>query len=77
MSCSSAERLDGLLTGAAPILALAPMQEVTNGAPDVIHQYGGADVYWTEYFAFTFLLHQKRGFSTPSRNRPAACPSRS
>src|SRR5690349_21547200 len=27
------------------------MQEVTNGAFwSVIHQYGGADIYWTEYF---------------------------
>jgi tRNA-dihydrouridine synthase B len=40
-----------LLSGHAPFLALAPMQEVTNGAFwSLIHQYGGADVYWTEYF---------------------------
>jgi tRNA-dihydrouridine synthase B len=40
-----------LLAGATPFLALAPMQEVTNGAFwALIHQYGGADVYWTEYF---------------------------
>ena len=39
------------LSGTAPFLALAPMQEVTNGAFwSLIHQYGGADVYWTEYF---------------------------
>lgn len=43
--------LDGLLRSEAPILALAPMQEVTDGAFwTLIHQYGGADVYWTEYF---------------------------
>jgi tRNA-dihydrouridine synthase B len=41
----------GLLDGPAPFLALAPMQEVTDGAFwTLIHQYGGADVYWTEYF---------------------------
>jgi len=35
----------------APFLTLAPMQEVTNGAFwTLIHRYGGADVYWTEYF---------------------------
>ena len=35
----------------APFLALAPMQEVTDGKFwTLIHQYGGADVYWTEYF---------------------------
>jgi tRNA-dihydrouridine synthase B len=53
MSSSSAEadRLAGLLKGPAPVLTLAPMQEVTDGAFwNVIHQYGGADVYWTEYF---------------------------
>lgn len=40
-----------LLTGAAPFLTLAPMQEVTDGAFwSLVHRYGGADVYWTEYF---------------------------
>jgi tRNA-dihydrouridine synthase len=34
-----------------PLLALAPMQEVTDEAFwRVVHPYGGADVYWTEYF---------------------------
>ena len=34
-----------------PMLALAPMQDVTNGAFwNLIQRYGGADVYWTEYF---------------------------
>jgi tRNA-dihydrouridine synthase B len=43
--------LIALLSGKTPFLALAPMQEVTNGAFwSLIHQYGGADVYWTEYF---------------------------
>src|SRR5262245_16763412 len=45
------EQLGALLCGAAPLLALAPMQEVTDGAFwTLIHKYGGADVYWTEYF---------------------------
>ena len=40
-----------LFTAAVPLLTLAPMQDVTNGAFwSLIHQYGGADVYWTEYF---------------------------
>ena len=44
-------QFDALLAGTTPFLALAPMQEVTNGAFwSVIHQYGGADIYWTEYF---------------------------
>jgi len=42
--------LGRLLQGPAPILALAPMQEVTDGAFwTLIYKYGGADVYWTEY----------------------------
>jgi tRNA-dihydrouridine synthase len=45
------EQLDAMLRGAAPFLALAPMQEVTDGAFwTLVHRYGGADVYWTEYF---------------------------
>lgn len=40
-----------LLTGDAPFFTLAPMQDVTDGAFwTLVHQYGGADVYWTEYF---------------------------
>src|ERR1041384_2081832 len=45
------EQFDALLKGDAPVLALAPMQDVTDGAFwNLIHRYGGADVYWTEYF---------------------------
>jgi nifR3 family TIM-barrel protein len=45
------ERFDHLLTGPAPVLALAPMQDVTD-LPfwKLITTYGGADVYFTEYF---------------------------
>lgn len=40
-----------MLAGPAPILALAPMQEVTNWAFwKLMATYGGADVYYTEYF---------------------------
>ena len=50
MSSSSAE-FKTLLAGPAPVLTLAPMQEVTDLAFwTLIHEYGGADVYWTEYF---------------------------
>ncbi|HEX6163647.1 MAG TPA: tRNA-dihydrouridine synthase family protein [Vicinamibacterales bacterium] len=44
-------RLRAMLRGGEPLLTLAPMQEVTDLAFwTLIHQYGGADVYWTEYF---------------------------
>src|SRR5579859_3343489 len=40
-----------MLHGAAPILALAPMQDVTDlDFWRLIAGYGGADVYYTEYF---------------------------
>jgi tRNA-dihydrouridine synthase len=40
-----------MLDGAAPMLALAPMQDVTDLAfLKLISAYGGADVYFTEYF---------------------------
>ncbi len=39
------------LPAGPPLLTLAPMQEVTDGAFwTLVHRYGGADVYWTEYF---------------------------
>jgi tRNA-dihydrouridine synthase len=40
-----------LLRGDAPLLALAPMQDVTTlQFMRVIARYGGPEVYWTEYF---------------------------
>ena len=40
-----------LLRGPEPVLALAPMQDVTDLAFwRVMARHGGADVYWTEYF---------------------------
>lgn len=45
------QRFAALLHGPAPLLALAPMQDVTDGAFwTLVQRYGGADVYWTEYF---------------------------
>ena len=55
------EAFAALLEGGAPLLALAPMQDVTDGAFwTLIHRYGGADVYWTEYF-------RVHGDSTPEK----------
>jgi tRNA-dihydrouridine synthase B len=44
-------QFDALLCSPAPMLALAPMQDVTD-LPfwTLMHQYGGPDVYFTEYF---------------------------
>lgn len=48
---SPTEQLDALLTRPEPLLALAPMQDVTDLAFwRLMARYGGADVYYTEYF---------------------------
>jgi tRNA-dihydrouridine synthase B len=45
------ETFSALLCGDAPLLALAPMQDVTTlEFMRVIARYGGPEVYWTEYF---------------------------
>ena len=45
------EHLDQLLARPEPLLALAPMQDVTDLAFwRLMARYGGADVYYTEYF---------------------------
>ena len=45
------ETFSNLLRAPAPVLALAPMQDVTTlQFMRVIARYGGPDVYWTEYF---------------------------
>ena len=45
------ETFSNLLHSDAPLLALAPMQDVTTlEFMRVIARYGGPDVYWTEYF---------------------------
>jgi tRNA-dihydrouridine synthase B len=48
---NSTAGLQTLFNSSSPVLALAPMQEVTDLAFwTLIHEYGGADIYWTEYF---------------------------
>jgi tRNA-dihydrouridine synthase B len=43
--------LDALLSTGMPVLALAPMQDVTDLAFwELMTRYGGADLYYTEYF---------------------------
>jgi nifR3 family TIM-barrel protein len=45
------QTFQALLRGGEPVLALAPMQDVTDLAFwGVLAGYGGADLYWTEYF---------------------------
>jgi tRNA-dihydrouridine synthase len=45
------QSFDELLEGPEPLLALAPMQDVTDlPFMGLMARYGGPDVYWTEYF---------------------------
>jgi nifR3 family TIM-barrel protein len=45
------EHFDQLLAGSAPVLALAPMQDVTDlEFWELMSRYGGPDLYFTEYF---------------------------
>lgn len=47
-------QFDALLARPEPLLALAPMQDVTDLAFwRLLARYGGPDVYWTEYFRVT------------------------
>jgi tRNA-dihydrouridine synthase B len=44
-------QLEEMLKGTRPVLALAPMQDVTDlSFLRLMSQYGGADLYFTEYF---------------------------
>lgn len=62
MSSLAAQNLDEALRQPGPVLALAPMQDVTD-LPfwRLMSQYGGPDVYYTEYF---------RVHSTSNLNKP-------
>ena len=65
--CGRRRRGDGVRH--RPLLALAPMQEVTDGAFwTLIHRYGGADIYWTEYLRVHPPPRRKSGSSTTSTN---------
>src|SRR5579872_3672686 len=48
---TQSETFSNLLRGNGPLLALAPMQDVTTlEFMRVVSRYGGPEVYWTEYF---------------------------
>ena len=55
---TSAQTFSQLLRGPAPVLALAPMQDVTTlQFLRVMARYGGPEVYWTEYFRVHAVSH--------------------
>jgi len=70
------QQFDGLLAGPEPILALAPMQDVTDQPFwALMARYGGADLYYTEYFrvhgSSSLDKHILRSITDNPTGRPA------
>ena len=68
--------LAGVLRQPAPVLALAPMQEVTD-LPfwRLMTQYGGADLYYTEYFRVTPTSRLDRTILASITENPTGKPA--
>lgn len=69
------EHLDQLLARPEPLLALAPMQDVTD-LPfwRLISRYGGADVYYTEYFRVHADSHLEKDILASITENPTGRP---
>src|SRR5579863_2610509 len=64
-----------LLSGPAPILALAPMQDVTDLAFwKLMTVYGGTDVYYTEYFRVHATSHLEKWILDSITKNPTGRP---
>ena len=64
-----------MLAGPAPILALAPMQDVTDLLfLRLIAAYGGADVYVTEYFRVYATSHLDKHILKSVTENPTGRP---
>jgi nifR3 family TIM-barrel protein len=69
------ETLATQLQSGRPILALAPMQDVTNlEFWRVIARYGGPDVYWTEYFRVHPTYHLEKYILRSISQNPTGRP---
>jgi tRNA-dihydrouridine synthase B len=69
------DTLQPLLEGSSPILALAPMQDVTD-LPfwKLMAAYGGADVYYTEYFRVHPTSHLEKWILDSITQNPTGKP---
>jgi len=73
---TSAIHLDPFLTRPEPLLALAPMQDVTDLAFwGLMARYGGADVYYTEYFRVHPDSHLERDILRSLDENPTGRPA--
>src|ERR1700733_3460467 len=68
-------QFENLLSGSASILALAPMQDVTD-LPfwKLMAAYGGADVYYTEYFRVHAVSHLEKWILESITKNPTSKP---
>jgi nifR3 family TIM-barrel protein len=70
-----AEHLKNILQGSSPVLALAPMQDVTNLAfLGLMARYGGADIYVTEYFRVHAESHLEKPILRSITENPTRQP---
>jgi nifR3 family TIM-barrel protein len=76
ISMSSSKQFEAMLAGLEPILALAPMQDVTD-LPfwKVMAAYGGADVYYTEYFRVHATSHLEKWILESITQNPTGKPA--
>jgi tRNA-dihydrouridine synthase B len=72
---TSVSQLDALLARDEPLLALAPMQDITD-LPfwRFIARYGGPDVYYTEYFRVHPTSHLERDILRSITENPTGRP---
>jgi tRNA-dihydrouridine synthase B len=69
------QQFRNLLTGGAPLLALAPMQGVTDlRFLRLMAAYGGADVYFTEYFRAHATSHLEKQVLKSITENPTGQP---
>lgn len=69
------ETFAALLRRDAPVLALAPMQDVTTlQFWRVMARYGGADIYWTEYFRVHAVSHLEKWILESITKNPTGRP---
>ena len=73
---SPVEQFDTSLGGPIPPLALAPMQDVTDLAFwTLMSEYGGADLYYTEYFRVHATSHPEPWIVESLRKNPTGRPA--
>jgi tRNA-dihydrouridine synthase B len=69
------ETFSALLPAPAPVLTLAPMQDVTTlEFMRVVSRYGGPDVYWTEYFRVHAVSHLEKWILDSITKNPTGRP---